>query len=107
MSNRKLTPQQEFTRRKAVLLTELEAASSQVLREVYKWSEEAIGEFLAGTRVNFQETPHEGEFTDLGRMAQHFGLAAGKYLRGVGFTPQQVDTWLGQMIAQARQNRPA
>lgn len=105
MSNKKLTPQQEQKKRLAVLLTELETASSQVLRNEYQWDDNQVDRFLEGVRLNYQALPDgAGEFENLGNVAQRYGLAAGNYLKQF-FTPQQVDRWLGLMIGRAKSNR--
>lgn len=103
---KKLNVQEEEKKRLAVLLTELETAAAQVLTEMKIGQ---IDETLERIRKRFQELKTAKlpgtQKERLGRVAQHFGLAAAQVLTEHGFDNQQIDTFLKRLVQAGERNR--
>lgn len=108
---RKLNKQETELKYISVLLTELETASAQVLREHFNFTDEQIDRFLELIRGRFQAI-RAGIllFADtkkrLSVVAQRYGLAAMQILcEAYGFEGPQADRWLQEMIKVGNTNR--
>jgi hypothetical protein len=111
---RKLNKQETEKKRISVLLTEMEAASAQILREHFDFTDEQVDRFLELTRLRFQDLPAvrprgsylTNQTEQMKLIAQRYGLAAMQVLtKDFGFEGKQADTWLQQMIRVGNENR--
>lgn len=107
---RVLSRQEGETRRVAVLLTEMEGASGQVLRNEFGWDQEKVDQFLEAVRERFKAKSGDLERARgkqrLTLTAQLFGLTGVEVLaRRFGFAPVMGDMWLRKLIEQGTKNR--
>lgn len=126
---KQLTKQQTKVRQLAVLLTELESATLKALNSFPSPSAEVA--FVEGSHVElvFADKNHasfaladksqivneirgvfavSGKPAELGAVAQLWAVCVGQVLRdGYGFTPGQIDEFLGLMLEKAKEGRNA
>lgn len=101
---KKLDRKQLLLRRRATLLTELEAAAGQVLNDVFAFEEAAVAVFLEQTRQTFHLLPTgKNGLADVGI---RYGLAAGQVLmQQHRFTKEMVDIYLQKLVEYGQRNR--
>lgn len=99
----KLNRKQLLRRRRAVLLSELEAAAATVLADTFAFDETAVASFTDETRKRFDALPGNG---DLPGIAVRFGLAGGQILKERhSFDEAMIDLWLRRLVATGQQSR--
>lgn len=93
------------------LLTELGAASLEVLRRDHEFSQEQLSAFLEEVETRYKAraevaVPAPSVDHHLRGAAIRFGLTAVEVLQEkYGFTPEQSDTWMKALLAQGKKNR--
>lgn len=107
---KKLNPQEAERKRTAVLLTELEQATTQVLTRDYQMIGEEADQVLVRIRAMFQQlTPIPAAPLGkqrLGQVAQRYGAAVGHVLvEDCGFSGEKANAFLGLLVAQGKANR--
>lgn len=108
-----LTKKQATTKRTANLLTELEAATGQVLEVDYNFSKIQIVEFLEIVRARYRADPPIKplfivQSKWLGRIAARFGIITADVLvERYQFKPGQAGEWIDKLITRAAANRKA
>ena len=110
---RELNKKEALTKRTAVLLSEMEEASSRVLRDQFEFNDTQVEQFLKFTRLQFSQIAQPrpvipAQRQELSLIAQRFGLAAMQVLTAVfGFDSESNDRWLKRLIEVGNEGRAA
>lgn len=107
---RQLTRQETERKRLAILLTEMEEATANVLRDHFAFTGEQLDHFLDLLRQRYRaihaQIPLFSQDKRLGVAAQKFGLAGMQILiESYGFGPEEADRWLKGLIEEGQKGR--
>lgn len=92
-------------KRVSILLTELETAAGQVLREELAFSPEQAETFMEKLRAAFREIGGN-QSADVRQIGVAFGIAGAKVLKEqYGFNEARLNWWIEKLVERGKKNR--
>ncbi len=92
-------------KRVSILLTELETAAGQVLREELAFNPEQVEAFMEKLRRAFREIGGN-QSTDMRQIGVAFGVAGAKVLKEqYGFNEARLNWWIEKLVERGKKNR--